>query len=289
MSKPSVFLDSGAYSALSCGKPIRVEDYIEYVKEHKDCFEIYANLDDITSPEKTWENQRKMEAAGLTPLPVYHMNEPEKYLRMAMEYPYFATGGMAKSAASSLQHQLDTVFRIICPKSNDYYPTNKVHGFGTSKPSIIVSYPFYSVDSSSWVKYGLYGMVLIPKIFKGKFIYNKPPMVITVSNRSKATGDSQHFNNLPQLEKETISKYFHDKDLPIGVSEIKDVSTGYTLADDEVWIDKAKTKVEKIIEVGLSNNHEIRDQANLLYYLDLEENQPAWPWQWKKKGGLYLW
>ena len=102
----SLFLDSGAYSAWTSGKELLVEDYIEYIKEHKDYIDVYANLDVIGSAEGTWENQRKMEAAGSSPLPVYHVNEPLKYLDMCMEYDYFAVGGMAKPSSSVLQYQI---------------------------------------------------------------------------------------------------------------------------------------------------------------------------------------
>lgn len=281
----SLFLDSGAYSAWTSNKTLLVEDYIDYIKENKEFIDVYANLDVIGSAEGTWENQRKMEAAGLTPLPVYHVNEEQKYLDMCMEYDYFAVGGMAKTSSSVLQYQIDEVFSIICPKKNDYFPTHKIHGFGCTKPNLVVGYPWYSVDSSSWVKYGLYGIVLIPKIFNGNLLYNKPPITVTMSNRSKAVGESHHFCNLPNMEKEAIFDYFKLKGLAVGKSEIIHVVPDYVLESNEVWVDKKKTKIERILEPGLINDHKVRDHANLLYFLDLEKYQQAWPWPWKKRTG----
>jgi len=283
--KSSIFLDSGAYSAWTSNKPLAVEDYIEYIKANIDHIDIYANLDVIGSAEGTWENQRKMEAAGLKPLPVYHVNEEPKYLAMCMEYDYFAVGGMAKTSSAVLQYQIDEVFSIICPQSNDYYPTHKIHGFGCTKPNLVVGYPWYSVDSSSWVKYGLYGIVLIPKIFNGRTLYDKPPMTITLSSRSKSVGESHHFNNIPKMEQEAISNYFAEKGLPLGETEVYDVEPGYKLGDGESWLNKEKTKIEFVSVPGLTNDHKIRDHANLLYFLDLEKYQQAWPWPWKKRTG----
>jgi hypothetical protein len=270
---------------MTSGQTLDVYAYIDYVNEHKEFFDLYANLDVIGSAEGTWKNQRIMEKAGLNPLPVYHINEDPKFLAMAMEYDYFAVGGMARSSSASLQFQVDEIFSIICPKSNDYFPTHKIHGFGTTKPSIMVSYPWYSVDSSSWVKYGLYGIVLIPRFFHGKPTYNKPPMTVVMSNRSKAIGDQLHFANISAMEKEAILNYFAEKGISIGESYIVNVEAGHELLDNEVWINKEKTKVEQICEYGLINNHVARDHANLLYFLDLEKFQQKWPWQWKKKSG----
>lgn len=285
MDKSSIFLDSGAYSAHISGAVIDVYAYIDFIKEHQNELSVYANLDVINSAEDTWKNQRIMEAAGLNPLPVFHASEDIKYLHMAMEYEYFAVGGMAKTSSSALQYQVDAIFHEVCPKSNDYFPLNKIHGFGCTKPSIIAAYPWYSVDSSSWVKLGLYGMVFIPKIFNGRLLYNKPPIMITMSNRSKSIGDSQHFSNLPKMEQEVIQNYFAEKGIAVGESEIIDVESGYKLQEYEVWANKTKTKIEFAAVPGLVNSHVIRDHANLLYFLDLEKNQPTWPWAWKKKGG----
>jgi len=286
--KTSLFLDSGAFSAMTSGTTIDVYQYIDYIKEHQEYFSVYANLDVIGSAEGTWENQRIMEAAGLKPLPVYHVNEDLKFLHMAMEYDYFAVGGMARSSSSSLQYQVDEIFSILCPKSNDYYPTHKVHGFGCTKPSFLVSYPWYSVDSSSWVKYGLFGMVLIPKFYNGSPQYNKPPMVVTMSNRSKSAGEYQHFANLPTMEREAIFLYFEDKGLSVGESEIIPVDPGYELGEYECWLNKEKTFIEFVVVSGLINDHKVRDHANLLYFLDLEKYQVSWPWPWRTKCGRLL-
>jgi hypothetical protein len=62
----------------------------------------------------------------------------------------------------------------------------------------------------------------------------------------------------------------------MGVSEFRKVPEGYKLSKGEQWADKPTRLVETIVEKGLSNCHELRDQINLLYYLDLEKNSPAW-------------
>ena len=146
--KQKVLLDSGAFSAWQQKKGVVLQKYIDFIKENLDIIETYANLDDIENPEKTWENQVEMERQGLNPLPVYHVGEDPKYLTRCMEdYEYFAVGGMALKGANIREMHFDLIFSKVCPKSNGYKPTHKVHGFGLSSPNLMMLYPWFSVDS----------------------------------------------------------------------------------------------------------------------------------------------
>lgn len=276
-----IFLDSGAYSAYTQKTVVVLQDYIAFIKEHESEIETYANLDDLGSVEKTWKNQREMEKQGLHPIPVYHMGEDEKFLKMAMEYEYFAVGGMVLKGSTSLKNNLDRVFQHVCTEKTDYFPSNKVHGFGISSPGLLIRYPWFSADSSSWVMYGKYGMVLIPRIKNGKFRYDLPPHTITVSSRSKAVGKEKHFRNLSNMEKEQIELYCKKEGFAIGKTLYKQVKAGYVLKENEKFTDrKTKSRVEVIVQDGLCCNHELRDALNLRYFLNLEKFQKPWPWRW---------
>ena len=301
-----LFLDSGAYSAYQNKTSVNINDYMKYIADHHKEITTYANLDSIGSAEETWKNQRKMESCGFSPIPVYHLDEPDKYLDMCMEYDYFAVGGLASAKGRSLKPFLQKVFQKICPESNNFLPLKKVHGFGIATPEIITTFPWYSIDSTSWVQYGRYGIILVPKRKFGKITYKEPPYSVAVSSKSKALGDEKHFKNYVGEEKKQIIDYCTKKGFLIGKTLIKSVSPDYVLKENESWVDrkikkkveknvsnsemahleeeelpidfKTKRKVEKIIEKGLCCSGEMRDALNLLYFLDLEKNQPEWPW-----------
>jgi hypothetical protein len=82
---PDIFLDSGAFSAMSQGVHIDIVDYIAFVKQNKSKLKVYANLDVIGNAEATLKNQEIMEKAGLSPLPCFHYGEDKKYLQMYCE------------------------------------------------------------------------------------------------------------------------------------------------------------------------------------------------------------
>jgi hypothetical protein len=283
-----LFLDSGAYSAYQNKTSINIKEYMDFIRKHNNHIEVYANLDSIGSAEETWKNQREMEKNGLKPIPVFHLNESDKYLEMCMQYDYFAVGGLASAKGHSLKPFLQRVFEKVCPKSNDYYPTHKIHGFGIAAPEIITSFPWYSIDSTSWVQYGRFGIILIPKIKYGKVTYKEPPYTIAISSKSKAVGDENHFKNFTTIEKKYITDYCNEKGFVIGKTLTKNVPKGYVLKENESWIDrKTKMKIEKIVEKGLCCNGEMRDSLNLLYFLDLEKNQPKYPWRYLGSESLF--
>ena len=58
---------------------------------------------------------------------------------------------------------------------------------------------------------------------------------------------------------------------------------------NEKWAEKkSKNKaderqVEIIIEEGVSNKYQLRDEVNIIYFLDLEKSIQKWPWSFKKQ------
>lgn len=142
------FLDSGAYSSFSQGKPIDIDAYAEFVKKYKNEIDVYANLDAIGDPQQTQRNQEYLESLGLHPLPVYHYGEPLKILEKLLDkYSYIALGGMVPIATNPLQMWLDYIWEFLSDK--DGKPLVKVHGFGMTIRRLITRYAWFSIDSTS--------------------------------------------------------------------------------------------------------------------------------------------
>ena len=142
-------VDSGAFSAFNSGKVIELKDYIKFLKEVG--AEIYSALDVIGDPHETLLNYNKMKEQGMNPIPCFHTGEPLKFLDEILHENYISLGGMVH--AEGVEDWLDKVFNYIFKKN----PLIKIHGFGLTDPNLMLKYPWYSVDSSSWlacVKYG---------------------------------------------------------------------------------------------------------------------------------------
>ena len=311
-SKVNLFLDSGAFSAWSKGINIDIKDYINFIKEHEKYLEVYSVLDHIGDSELTLKNQKIMEKAGLSPLPCFHYGSDKKHLQYYVDnYEYIALGGMVPISSKNLTTWLDILFsNFICDKNG--IPKVKVHGFGLTSLTLMLRYPWYSVDSTSWVMTSRFGSVYVPKIVKGgKCIYDKDNWKICISGRSpsKTEPGQKHIDTFYSTDRKVILQYFKDKGYSLGKSEFFNRPEGYELGEDESWSSrpyieyeedakgeiikdkkgrkKIKQKhpgeVEKIIERGLCNDYKLRDEMNIIYFLDLEKSIPEWPWPYKKK------
>lgn len=284
--KVNLFLDSGAYSAYSQGVEIKIEDYIAFIKEHQQYLEVYANLDVIGDAEATLQNQKIMEKEGLAPLPCFHYGEDIKYLKYYLErYEYIALGGMVPISTPDLILWLDDIFHsYICDK-NTGLPKVKIHGFGLTSFSLMKRYPWYSVDSTSWVVTGRMGAVYVPRYRQGKWIYTEDSFKVAVSTRSPSKKEAgQHIDTFSPAEKKIIFDYFAHKGYVLGKSEFKKEAEDYELKENERWNGKASggfREVEIIVLSGLSNDYMKRDELNIMYFIDLEKSMPTWPWAFK--------
>ncbi len=262
--------------------------YIEFIKKYIDYIDVYANLDIINNAEATWANQQYLEAAGIKPIPVWHFGCDVKWLLMYLEkgYDYIAIGGLVPNPPKILIPALDEMFSKYLTDSKGM-PLVKLHGFAVTSPKLVVRYPWYSVDSTSWVKFGKYGIVCIPRIRNGVFIYEDSSWSVCVSNRSPSQKiEGKHFSTLSEAEQNFILEYIHKKGYKMGSSEFHKESEDYKLKDNERWIGKKGSDeriVETIVEQGLCNDYRLRDELNIIYYLDLQKSVPEWPWAFKHK------
>ena len=294
-SKVNLFLDSGAFSAFTQGVEINIEEYIAFIKEHKQYLKVYSNLDVIGSAKETYKNQKIMEAAGLSPLPCYHYGEPLRYLERYIEnYNYVALGGMVPISTADLHKWLDQIWEdIICDSKG--MPKVKIHGFGLTSHNLMWHYPWYSVDSTSWVVTGRLGSIYIPKYREGKWNYRITPWKVAVSERSPSKKEAgKHFSTFTKMEQDIILHYLKDKGYVIGQSSFKTMSDKYELKENERWYGKAiegKREVEVIEIPGLCNDYKLRDEINIIYYSDFAKEFPKWPYPLqlnKNRKGLLL-
>ena len=281
-----LFLDSGAYSAFSQGVTVDIDEYIDFIKAHQKYLAVYANLDVIGDPVATMKNQKYMESKGLKPLPCFHFGEDFKYLDYYLDrYDYLAFGGMVGKHTPALSSWLDKTFNIICDQESRL-PRVKVHGYGMTSLMLMIRYPWYSVDSTSWVVQSRLGDIMVPRQGKdGGLIYNDRMLKIQTSSRSsRLTEKDEHYTTLSPHLKAHVDKYISDKGYVMGKSEFKTVAESYELKENERWFGKAsrgKRVIERTLEPGLCNDYKKRDELNVMYFLDLEESLQPWPWPFK--------
>lgn len=217
------FLDSGAYSAWTRGTVIDLDEYCEFIKANIEQIDVYASLDVIPgrpgqiasererneAAEQSWWNYLYMREEGLDPLPVYHYGEAERFLDRMLEYgcDYIGIGGLVGVPADRRIMWLDPLFERLTDSQG--YPLVKTHGFGMTSIPLIFRYPWYSVDSTTWIKITANGAVYLPALGPGgEFVFDRIPAIISVSDQNdKQSTAGAHGNSLPKAAREILDRW----------------------------------------------------------------------------------
>jgi len=214
-------VDSGAFTVWNKGGVINVEDYINKLLELMDHFDVAANLDVIPGKKgmaardytpaitekaanEGWNNyirithcleEVEIDGKGRV-MPIYHQGESMDWLKKMVGHgcSYIGISPSNDYATSQREHWLDDVFDYI--RSLSVMP--KTHGYAVTSPRLMKQYPWFSVDSASWVQQGGYGTV------------NTPFGVITLTDRKSIMGkaDSMDGRDWTPEMKSRVSEYF---------------------------------------------------------------------------------
>lgn len=188
-----------------------LDEYIAFCHKYKDQLMGYVNLDIIYNAERSWKNQKYMESNGLRPIPVFHHKEDYKWLyKYAEEYDYIGIGGVATGLGSyEFVTFADTCFKII----NEVKPGLKVHGFAVTAFNFMKRWPWFSTDSTSWVKHAAYGNVICPRFSRtaDEFNLRTSPFTVTVSDVAitQPSPTNTHYTiKYSDIEIERIHRWF---------------------------------------------------------------------------------
>lgn len=250
--------------------------YAAYIKEKREepggKSIIFANVDAIGNPDLTWRIQQFFEQElGVQPIPIIHYGTPMAYVDRYIEagrYSLLGVGGLGQGVS---RHEYfswgDEFFLHICPASNKYLPIIRTHGFAMTSWELICRWPWWSVDSATWVKLSAYGWLYVPRWSHERkdWRMDVPPMMVNVSHRSpqKAiNGKHYEYGKAAPAIQETVDHWL--KYIGLEMGSVKIVGTG-------------KDQKEEVDVFGVSSHHRARSISNLTYLKILEESRPQWP------------
>ena len=210
------FCDSGAYGVAHSGKKINIDEYIKFINETPEC-DVFAVLDEIpwTDGEKddalyrraadgTWKNYTYMiehvKPEYLDKLVcAFHFGEPKDALhRIIAGYKgykpkYIALGGRAGVSTKDLYSYLDNRFWKWVRESEN--PDIKIHAFGVTVFEMLERYPWYSADSTTWLRTGIAGNI------HSRHIGNS---VMNISDRPERKNESHFMSKAPELREKIL-------------------------------------------------------------------------------------
>lgn len=216
------FLDSGAYSAWSRGTAIDLDEYCAFIKSNIEHIEVYASLDVIPgkpgsaattrqrdeAAEQSWQNYLYMVREGLDPLPVYHYGENPRFLERMLDHEcqYIGIGGLVSVPSEMRRHWLDQVFTRLTNDKGEAIV--KTHGFGMTAIPLIFRYPWYSIDSTTWIKITSTGSVYLPQVVDGQFVFDRVPRVVPLSEESpRAMQGGKHANTMSTGMRDILDRW----------------------------------------------------------------------------------
>lgn len=245
-----------------------LDSYAEFIKRYAVGVDLCANVDIIGNAELTWQSQQYLEKEhGLSPVPVVHFKTDVKWLRHYLDLGYELIGLGGLVGAKNPTPWIDRCFHMVC-NNPERLPCVKLHGFGLTTFDALLRWPWYSVDSTSWIAAGSFGGVLVPPIVRGEFSFKKQPYVMKVSDDSPTRKKrGQHFHTLAKAERNVIQRWLDHVKVPLG-------SNG---PDGE------------IIEPGVTNHYGARWMVNIQYFKMLEASLPEWPWPFRIQERKGLW
>lgn len=279
------YLDSGSFSLRVQAKKlfVREEDYYnsdmfwdfvdnycQFIRKYKSAIDFYSVVDAIGFPEITSDVQQYMESEyGLKPIPVVHYQTKMEWLKHYMKrgYDYIAIGGLVGNHNQDVCREwIDEVFHTI--SDPDGMPQVKLHGFGVTSWPLLLRYPWFSVDSASWLKVGAFGGVLTPHKRKGRFVFDVPPYIVKTAFESpERKKRGRHYFTMTKCEQAIFREWLDRIEIPLGTM---------------------KKHTNEIVEVGVINDHSNRLIANQIYFEQLSLRIPEWPWAFKpvKRSGF---
>jgi hypothetical protein len=163
--------DSGAFSAMTTGKPIDINDFGMWAKKWQKDLAWVASLDVIGNQTETWNNyQRLREYYGVDVVPTLHYgadpSEMDKYVEQGVDY--IGLGGMVpfKSEPQKLLRWTLSMFKY----ARDNHPQVRFHGWGITHKDLLTTLPWYSVDSTGWAYSFMLGRHTLWIPTEGKFV-----------------------------------------------------------------------------------------------------------------------
>jgi hypothetical protein len=201
----SIFLDSGAFSMFTQNIEVDLDAYAEYIHENLDLFHVASNLDHIGrgGEQKTYDNQKYLESLGVKIQPVHHARDDDRWLVKYLDegYDYIFLGGMVPESTEYLREWLDRIWGKYLTKP-DGTARVKVHGFGLTTYELMFRYPWFSVDSTSWIMGSRMGTIYLDMAHK--------QVKIAISDQSPATkARDQHYDTLSPMAKEAVDAYIY--------------------------------------------------------------------------------
>ena len=157
-----LLIDSGAFTIHQARKkgqrvkPIRVEEYADFLERYRHLIYGHFNLDVIADPEASAANAAYLRDRGLEPIDVFHFGSSWDELgkMVSQDREVIGIGGTVGLPEKTKRTFFTELF--------DRFPGQLFHLLGCGS-ALITEFPFFSSDSSTWLLGRKFRFILTPK------------------------------------------------------------------------------------------------------------------------------
>lgn len=219
--------------------------YVDYCKKNGTKWDFYVTLDYLMHQPTIVRMQRRFIKDGLLPVPVYHGDQGLEWLQkhqdMGSKLICISTGGDNRGGISYKKQRfyLDRVFEYATKHNL------QLHGLALTSLGILTAYPWWSVDSSTWVRASIFGMLAFPDREKNT-TYN----VHISERRTKAKVAS--YNTMSRKQRAMLERKIQD--FGFTLEELRDSKKGLDGRHD--WNGKVFANIFSLIDISKQKHSE---------------------------------
>jgi hypothetical protein len=174
-----IMIDSGAFTAWSKGREIKLTEYATYLQRWVGCWDHAITLDVIGDPAASRVNTHRLHGMGLPVMPVFTRNDTlAEFDAMVTDVGYVAVGGLVGLPAVAQRARAGMLQRRALDAGGG------IHALGIGSMSSLRAVRPYSADASSVSGAFRFGTVVY---FDGREIRNT-----SVTDTAKLTRDRAH-------------------------------------------------------------------------------------------------
>ena len=164
-----LIVDSGAFSAFTVGKTIRLDEYCAYLERHRGAWDHAITLDKIGDPAATRRNTARMHERGLPVMPVFTAGETlAEFDAMVRDHQYVAVGGLVGSGLRVGASSVPVLAaRLGMLQRRAQRQGGGIHALGVGSMAVLHRARPYSADTSTADSVVSYGNVLV---FDGRML-----------------------------------------------------------------------------------------------------------------------
>lgn len=191
--------------------------YVKFCQKHHHKWGFFFTMDFRIHQPTIYRMQKRFAKYGLKPTPVFHGDDSvdwlDRYRDLGVDLIGIANNYNARSRANKkhFRHYLDKTFNHADKIGM------RLHGLACTALSVMVQYPWDSIDSSTWSRNAIMGIIQIPN-------FEKLKMDLVHVSEAYSSASPSSYNNMTRSHQQQIRETCRDLGFDLDLLRRKDAA-----------------------------------------------------------------